>query len=235
MTKTTIGALLIAGALLLSPMGCSDPTDQHASRRDAPVDTEQSSSDDASTDTLIEQPTGPFGLHMGMSRSDIEEAIGSPIQPLEPYLFRTDRVPRQPQGMDFFVLRVMPESGLCQIRVASEDISSSSHGVELKGAYENLRDTVANSYGTYGQADFLRSGSIWDEPEDWMMALRREERVLQAAWDRGEGSSMKNGVKQILLSARASSRSEGYLALQYQFDNEDACSEEADNAAKRIF
>ena len=66
-----------------------------------------------------------------------------------------------------------------------------------------------------------------------MMGLLRNERVLQAAWDSAEGSSMRNGVKEVLLTARAQRTSKGYLLLQYQ--NEDECTAEMNKAAQEGF
>lgn len=183
------------------------------------------------------QASGPFGLRMGMSRVEIESVIGAPIKPVESNanLFSTATVPRPSDRVEHYVLLVLPNAGLCQIRAAEVDISSSSHGVELRNAYEDLRDAVANAYGQYGEVNFLRSGSIWDEPEDWMMGLLRNERILQADWASAEGSSMRNDVKEVLLTARAQSRSEGYLLLQYKFENEDECTAEMNKAAQEVF
>ena len=202
---------------------------------------EESVSRDSETEAALTvsraQASGPFGLRMGMSRVEIESAIGAPIKPVESKanLFSTATVPRPSDRVEAYVLLVLPDAGLCQIRALGVDISSSSHGVELRNAYEDLRDAIANAYGQYMEVNFLRSGSIWDEPEDWMMGLLRNERVLQAAWNSAEGSSMRNGAKEVLLTARAQRTSNGYLLLQYQFDNEDECTADMNKAAQEVF
>ena len=58
---------------------------------------------------------------------------------------------------------------------------------------------VGDTYGEYRRVDVLLPGSIWDEPEDWMMALRQNERQLQAVWDEDKGSTLSNEVSSIIL------------------------------------
>ena len=183
------------------------------------------------------QAPGPFGLTMGMSKVAIEAVTGSKLEAVEgeSNMYRTETVPRNLDRVDFYTLVVLPNAGLCQIRVAGMTINSSSHGIEIQTEYRRLRDAVANTYGKYGEADFLRSGSIWDEPEDWMMALRRNERVLQAAYDAEEGSTMRNNVKEILLDAMAVNTSSGWISLQYKFENEEECQAEINQATESIF
>ena len=91
---------------------------------------------------------------------------------------------------------------------------------------------VSDAYGEYEEADFLLRGSIWDEPEDWMMALRRNERQLQAVW---EGQAMSNSVASVILGASALSTSDGYLVLQYSFENEELCDAEERQLQRGVF
>ena len=111
-------------------------------------------------------------------------------------------------------------------------VRSSSHGVEMRRAFDDLAAMVGDTYGEYEEADFLLRGSIWDEPEDWMMALRQNERQLQAVWS---GPALPNGVSSIILGASALSGSEGYLVLQYSFENEQLCDAEERQLQRGVF
>lgn len=91
------------------------------------------------------------------------------------------------------------------------------------------RDTAISK-----RVDRLLPGSIWNEPEDWMMGLKQKERQLQASWGTKERSQLKNGVRQILLTARALNSSEGYLILQYSFENFASCERELDAAKNDV-
>jgi hypothetical protein len=173
------------------------------------------------------QSTGPFGLAMGMRKGEVEKIAGPlKLAGQTPNVFETAKVPRPLGDFENYLLEILPTSGLCAIRGIGVNIKTSSHGIEVMAGFKRLAGLVEAAYGKYGQADFLRTGSIWDEPEDWTMALLRQERVLQAAWDRDEGSTMKNNVSEILLNAHALNRETAYMILQYKFDNREACEAE---------
>ena len=225
---------LLAMAALI---GCGPPSDERH-RSTLPDLSQQVPATQPAPDGQPPQQEalGPFGLSRGMSRAAIEAAIDSTLQPRndQAHLYTTATVPRPLERVDFYVLLVLPNAGLCQIRVIGITVNSSSHGVELRNEYLRVRDALQEVYGTFGEADYLRTGSIWDEPEDWMMAVRRRERILQAAWDAEEGSTMRNNVKQILLGVSALNTSSGWITLQYQFDNEEECDAEMSRATTSV-
>jgi hypothetical protein len=85
---------------------------------------------------------------------------------------------------------------------------------------------LSDIYGKNRRIDRLLPGSIWDDPSDWMMGLRQQERLLQATWSAEHGSNMKNNIESIILVARAKSSDLGYLLLQYSFTNSERCLKE---------
>lgn len=182
------------------------------------------------------QGDGPFGLSMGLSKAQIERLTGGPLKPVAGQSdgYETTKVPRGLDGIESYVLNILPKAGLCRILAIGVDINTSSHGVEVKAAFDRLAGLLDAAYGKHTTYDFLRSGSIWDEPEDWMAGLMRNERVLQAAWDVAEGSTMKNGVSEILLDAHGLRSDRGYLNIQYKFDNRQACEAEAKGLTSNV-
>ena len=118
---------------------------------------------------------------MGMSREEIETAIGIPLEPSPspPFHFTTPLVPRPLDGVDRYTLTVSPELGLCHITVAGENVSTNGDGLALRTKYDRLRDRIAGVYGEYDEIDSVR---IWDEPGNWMRAVAEGERELSATW-----------------------------------------------------
>ncbi|CUA85264.1 hypothetical protein Ga0061064_1174 [Pseudidiomarina woesei] len=114
------------------------------------------------------------------------------------------------------------------VRGIGKTINSSNHGIQLKSAFEELSDALDKLYGTSEKTDLLLPGSIWDEPEDWMTGLAKEERYLFNQWE-GAGKGLKHDLESIALAAKALSSSKGYLVLEYSFSNYDACKQEAEN------
>lgn len=169
---------------------------------------------------------GPFGLEMGMSLKD----IGGAPQKLAPGKYKLTNVPKSHSAFEAYVVQVAPKGGLCWIKAVGKDISTSSYGIELKSAFKDMEQKLEASYGKHKTMDFLMSGSIWHEPNDWMMGLIKKERVLAAIWEKSEGSSLPSDIEQIGLIASPISGDKGYISIEYSFTNKESC--EAEIAAQ---
>lgn len=191
----------------------------------APKPQAMSSSD---SQPLVPPGSGPFGLAMGLSKQDTEAMIGGLLQPVEgaPHLYSTATVPKPHAAFEAYVLQIGSDAGLCQIRAVGADISSSSHGLQVRSAFDDLATDLSDIYGSSKTVDRLLPGSIWDEPEDWMMGLLKQERLLQAEWSSEHGSVLKSDLGDVILVARAKSTDQGYLLLQYTFTNSPECQRE---------
>ena len=209
-----VAVLLLAGSGVLA--GCAQPGEG-----DGPPASAESSG--AAQPTAVAEPSGanpsgPFGLAMGMSRDEIETAIGISLEPSPslPFIFTTPLVPQPLDDVDHYTLMVAPEAGLCHIMVVGEDVSTNGDGFALRAKYSRLRDRVAGVYGEYDEIDSVR---IWDEPSDWMRAVAQDERELSATWSAAAGSTMRNNVREVRLYAQALRipRYVGYLLLTYDF------------------
>jgi len=176
---------------------------------------------------------GPFGLTAGMSREALEAITGEKISK-EGDSYHAKKVPKSHRGFEHFALHFGPE-GLCAIRAIGVEIPTSAHGVELRRAFDAMEETLASVYGKHDRTDFLRSGSIWHEPQEWMMALLKKERVLMSRWSEDYGSDLKNRVQFVGVMAFAVTQSTGRLGLNYEFDNWDSCKAVADDKEKSVF
>ena len=77
------------------------------------------------------------------------------------------------------------------------------------------------NYGKHKIYDFLIVDSVWNEPAEWMTALKQEEYILSAMWADEYNSTLYDSVDGIHLTARALDENTGYLALSYEFKNWD--------------
>lgn len=165
---------------------------------------------------------GPFGLSMGMTLEQVQRL--SKLKPeKEPYVYTTTSLPNGHPQVESYTFLITPQHGLCKINALTFDIKTSIYGGELKGRFDDFRDALNSKYGRSRDYDELRAGSIWDEPRDWMMGLRKKERSLASFWDSQEGSRMPNNLASIMLEARAISSEKGFLFLSYEYKNFDAC------------
>lgn len=188
----------------------------------------------SSTQPLLPPGEGPFGLEPGLSKKNIEDMTGEELKPYEgvPNLYTIKSPPKKNAEFEGFGLLISPKSGLCQIRALGKNVDTDSYGIALQSKYKELLDSLSSIYGKPKSTDLLLSGSIWKEPQDWMMALNKKERFLSAQWAGSPATPLKNKLVMVSMEARANGSGEGYVYLQYDFDNIDACNAEIEDAKK---
>jgi len=165
---------------------------------------------------------GPFGLDMGMSIKKIDPKA----KEISSGMYKTTKVPKPHSAFEYYVVQVSKNNGLCWIKAIGKDISTSSYGIELKSAFESMNKKLSKAYGKNETTDLLMPGSIWNEPNEFMMAMIEKERFLMAIWDKEKGSKLKGNLKQVGLIAKPGGRSKGYLILEYSFSNSEVCDKE---------
>lgn len=195
---------------------------------------------EATAKTAQEQPPllppaeGPFGLEAGLTQKNIEDMIGAKLKPLPDSvnLYTSDKLPKQNADFEMYGLFISPKAGLCQIRAVGKSIDTDSYGLALKSKFEDLSSSLSSLYGKAETTDLLLAGSIWKEPQHWMMGLENKERFLSATWKGAKETPLKNNIRAISIEARANGSSKGYVYLQYSFTNDDVCQEEIAGAKK---
>ena len=167
--------------------------------------------------SAAQQPAdGPFGFIAG---SDISKYAGCTPREGSSTQYRCVSVPKPHDDMELYTVTYTPETGICRVYAASRTVTDSVFGERTRDLANELIQQISSSYGPPERYDFLRRGSIWKEPQDWMMALLKEERSFSAFWTK----KMKNRVRGISLDARALKTDAGWVGLSFEFDNYDAC------------
>lgn len=108
----------------------------------------------------------------------------------------------------------------------SGDISTSVYGLELKSTFYTMSEKLEKIYGKGETTDLLMPGSIWHEPNEFMTALRKKERVLMAVWEKSGDEEFKADLVRVALFASPNGRGKGYISLEYSFKNKDECDKE---------
>ena len=159
--------------------------------------------------------SGPFGLWMGMTKSDFE----APLEEIAPCKFRASVVPKPHSAFDRYVCQIAPQSGLSWIKAVGKTIETSSYGIELKLAFDTMEQKLSKIYGKNNRSDLLLTGSIWNEPRDWTQGLLSNERLLFAQWNKETKAFMADSLLSIALLSGAYNTSQGYIAIEYTFEN----------------
>ena len=136
---------------------------------------------------LVTVHAGPFGLEMGMSKEQMKKELkmtfgnGLRSTGIGRFLYKV-KVPKPHSDFGDYYIIVTPEHGLCKI-LAVNRMTTNGYGSNVKIFYEELKKKIVRLYGRPSdEYDFLRAGSIWDEPRDWTMGLVKEERELKVLW-----------------------------------------------------
>lgn len=162
---------------------------------------------------------GPFGLEMGMTLDEID----SDATEVSPGVYKLSKVPKPHSAFEAYAVKIGPKSGLCWIKAIGKDIETSVYGSSLKSEFKELGEKIAKVYGTGETTDALLPGSIWDEPNDFMMGLRKNERLLFTLWENPKNSDK---IETIALMASATGSNTAYLALEYSFENKEKADQE---------
>ncbi|WP_337058256.1 hypothetical protein [Pseudomonas sp. USHLN015] len=187
--------------------------------------------DTADIGPKIEPANGPLGFKKGLSKAEIEAMVGSELTAINPEenLYGARRAPKANAALETIALVVSPTVGLCQIRALSKEIQTNGHGFQLQIAFQEMKDALSSVYGQPQLTDRLIPGSIWNKPQEWMMALLKQDRALTAHWQNDPDSPLKNDLEGIYLQARAKHSEEGFYMLQYDFSNISQCESEQKN------
>lgn len=171
--------------------------------------------------SIFGQPyKGPFGLKMGLTLAQLK-AIDPNLEKMDNTMpmYRMTNVPTPHRSFEWYVVIVSGETGLCKIMAVGKDIATNSSGSSLISEYNSVRDAIATKYGEYTEYDYLMSGSIWYDSEDFMMGLVQKDRTLSVYWTPETGATLSNNLSTVWLNVQASNQNTGYFHLHYEFTN----------------
>ncbi|MEQ4530007.1 MAG: hypothetical protein ABN478_01725, partial [Mixta sp.] len=132
-----------------------------------------------------------------------------------------------------YTLLISPDVGLCSIQAfGNKELTDDNYGINLRSKIDELKSSLDSIYGEGKKTDTLMPGSVWSEPQDWMMGVYKNERQYNAIWYTSNEAMQKNKLRDIYLGARAENGSKGIMLLQYDFVNSETCAKEAKEAQK---
>ncbi|MFC7409502.1 hypothetical protein [Hydrogenophaga atypica] len=165
----------------------------------------------------------PFGLSLGMKLEDFSELK---LAEIAPFKYRLDNPPKPHPAFEFYILQISPENGLSWIKAIGQDIPTNGFGTSINSAFLEMEGKLKKTYGNCDRTDLLLQGSIWNEPQDWMMGLVKGERLLASHWEVKTGAKLTEAIESVFLVASARETDCGYIAIEYALKNNSAASEE---------
>lgn len=138
-------------------------------------------------------------------------------------------VPKPHPAFEGYFATVSPKLGLCKI-VGYVSVESNRFGHQVKNQVDALKTPLTEKYGPPDRSiDSVLRGSLWDEPEDFMMGLIQKDRTLLYVWSSSERDSpLPNDLAAIGLRAVASRSDTADVSLGYEFSNFGDCVAESE-------
>ncbi|MBL3587429.1 hypothetical protein JMM61_18960 [Rhodovulum sulfidophilum] len=157
-----------------------------------------------------------FGIEQGtaIDKLPVVEDVGDGYYLVE--------APNPVSFFESYVVFATENAGACIVRGLGKTHERDGYGLAVRDDFENLQAALDEKYGKGEMHSALRRGAIWDELDEWVMAIRQNERYHQAEWR----PEQETGVNEIILTVKALSSDDSYVVLQYRFANELACDDE---------
>ena len=155
--------------------------------------------------------SGPFGYEMGQTIS------GEPDGQMDSgFLYQFS--PKEFAGWAWVAALYTPQTGVCAVRAFKEVSDGDAYGYAHQNAADSLVELLTKKYGAFDKEDSLMNGSIWDEPKDWLAAIREGERT----YSYGKEGAIEGNLESIYVYVDY-----GGIMLNYAFNNYDAGKEAA--------
>lgn len=149
-------------------------------------------------------------------------------------IFKCSSAPNPHSQMEFYTVKYADGIGVCMIKGVGIDIKDNGYGLSTKAKADNLSEQLSSKYGPPTEIkDILLPGSIWDEPEDYMMSLIKKDRYSWHHWELN--SSDFEGLAEIFLAPQALSRDKGYIAIEFLTASYERCNEVASQSDAESF
>lgn len=163
-----------------------------------------------------------FGVKMGDSVARYGGRLAGDAK--SPNYFRIT-VPVPNRAFESYTAYSTPETGICKVTGLGVTHQNDPYGSKTKQSFSGLQKGLRARYGASSDIDYLKSGAMWNEPNEWVWSIDKEERMLVSYWLPSAGSSLPPGVTGIKLETNALSPTEPYIVLSYEFANFARCLE----------
>lgn len=127
---------------------------------------------------------GPFGIDMGMSINEITKVCKAAPKHLQDDIYEIT----PPKTNDLFakyIVRIDSDYGVYWLKAIGKDIYTNGYGDRLISTFNLLVESIRKTYGEESyKKDDLKEGSIWSDPQYFMVALEKGDRELYAMWSK---------------------------------------------------
>ena len=171
----------------------------------------------------------PFGIVMGQQVETLKAEKTD-----QEFTYRITPPKTHPE-IERYLVTATPGQGVCAVGGISTDHSEDAFGIKVRNVAIDIRKQIDTVYGPSRIEDFLETGSIWRNANEWTTAIFKHERTYQFVWGKKAGPIISNNVVKISASVQAFDHSSTYLLILFVFKNYEACKAEMNGAASKAF
>lgn len=169
---------------------------------------------------------GPFGFDIGMTYEEVKAACdGDNLEHIGDDRYYVKPKKSHPL-FEKYIVWISDSYGLYYIKAISRDIYSSVYGTEAKREFDKILSPLERKYGKFQKTDSIKSDYYLKDEQYWLSALRDGARTYRAEWYVTKDNYLDfDGLCGILLGINATTSSEAYVWLEYEFLNYDDAKE----------
>lgn len=166
--------------------------------------------------------TAPFGVHMNapLDKSLVIADLGAGKFQVSP--------PRPHPSFTKYFAEESRSFGVIWLKGVSAQIENDAFGSTTRAFCNKLTSQLEQRYGKAKLYDFLHSGSIWNEPRDWMAAVHQNQRSYLSAWRAGE-ASLPDDLAVVTLFPTALNHDDALVGLEYLSSRYEEAEQEHDS------
>lgn len=166
---------------------------------------------------------GPFGLSMGMTYDEVQEACGGRAPERIENDDRYYIVPEKSHSMfKIYIAWISDEYGLYYIKAISDEVYTSDYGTEAVDRFYPFKNRLASIYGEPELFDgMIDKNSFLCDDNYWMSALRDGARQLYARWTLDNKKvHFKDNLIFVYFGVNYFDSEHTYFILEYAFENQ---------------
>lgn len=176
--------------------------------------------------------SNPFGLDLDKHPTK----YGCSLIQNGKYRYHCGTVPKPHPELEAYVVKYARGVGICSVGAIGKTIRNDKYGFTTKERVDTIAKQLKRKYGVETKKyDRLFTGSIWDEPDDWMMGVLKQERFYGYVWSTEDGFKPVAEVAKIGVFATAVANDAGFVKLEFYFKRDPQCEAIIEKAGQDAF
>jgi hypothetical protein len=172
-----------------------------------------------------------FGITMGMNLDQLAGISSEAPQKVSDGYYQVYPRTTSPK-IEFIYVQYSEKSGVGAIKLISKEFVTNSYGQQIRDNVDEFASMLERTYGKPQIYNQLFSGSIWNRPTDWTMALYKQERAYIYFW---ENMELPNNLESIGIMGKAQPFGNGYFMVEYNFTNGKQVADEIQQESSTMF